>query len=100
MLQSTVNGLTSDVKDLAGSVAHDRAHMQQFWQFMVGQVPNGHVREIKPSPTSYCGMTTIGIANLRKLVLFSLGVVVFMNGVEHSDNVSKLVGEVLKWVAR
>ena len=81
--------------DTAGIVATLQSNNIQFWQFMVGQRPN--CAEIKPTPTSWCGMTTIGIQNLKKLVWFSLGVSLAVN---NGSEIWKAVGEVLKWMAK
>ena len=53
-----------------------KRHEIQFWQFMVGLVPNGAVEKIEPAKGSWCDGVNMGILSLKRTVwfVFSMGV--------------------------
>ena len=79
---------------LASQVASLQKHEIQFWQFMVGQVPN--CKDIEPTATSWCGGVSAGIKTLQHTLWLMFALIFLNGGVTHASQII----DVLKWIGK
>jgi len=100
VLQSAVNALTKIVDENGKQQAKDRKFLYQFYQFFIGQVPNGEITKIEPTKDSWCGLQIEWQKRQGRLMWGILSAYLALGVFDRHEAILKVIGEALKWAGK